>query len=156
MRTYDDSFSGQRIYPGKVRSLAHFQRPRWKQRDAAGRAGTWRLSMTTAATGPSRTRECHQFAQTCPIANLSSNYRASSSFAVTARSSVSRMESPSLSSSSARTPAASPGPSSSADSTARVFLRYDPPPPSPPRGRHAPIPWAPRPEGHETITTCSC
>lgn len=50
-------------------------------------------------------------------------YRASSSSAVTPRSSASRTESPSPSSSSARTPAASHGLFSSVASTARVSLR---------------------------------
>lgn len=49
--------------------------------------------------------------------------RASSTSVVTARSSVSRTASPSRSSCSARTPARSPGPSFTADSTRREFQR---------------------------------
>jgi len=53
-----------------------------------------------------------------------STFRASSSFAPTARSSASRTARPSPSSFSARTPAASPGPYCAGDSGGRVSLRY--------------------------------
>lgn len=57
-------------------------------------------------------------------ANGSSHHRVSSTSAATARSSDSRTASRSPSSCNERTPAVSPGPSSTADSTARVSLRY--------------------------------
>lgn len=57
-------------------------------------------------------------------------YRVSCTSVATARSSGSRTANPSPSSSSARTPAALPGPSSTGDSTARVSLRYAISPPA--------------------------
>lgn len=51
-------------------------------------------------------------------------YRVRSTSAATLKFSASRMARPSLYFSSARTPAASAGPSSTADNTARVSLRY--------------------------------
>lgn len=50
--------------------------------------------------------------------------RVNSTSAATARSSASKMANPNPSSSSARTPAASPGPSCTAASTRRVSQRY--------------------------------
>lgn len=63
--------------------------------------------------------------QRCSMANDVTLIRVSSTSAATARSSDSRTASLSRSSCNERTPAAFLGPSSTADSTARVFPRYE-------------------------------
>ena len=112
MRTYDDAFSGQKIYPGKVRPTGsptsirpptRIAIPQLRQRIHICGQG-WRNNMTGK-----------------PITDNS--YRASSTSVVIARSSASRMARPSPYSSSARTHARSPGQPFTDGSTRRVSLR---------------------------------
>jgi hypothetical protein len=116
MRTYDDTFSGQRIYPGKVRLQGVFAAPR------LGSASPIMIRSTVQSRF-----SCFPliFTETTGTSWLiySCLCRGSSTSAVTARSSASKTARPSPFSSSARTPDESHGRSSSEDSTRRVYQR---------------------------------
>lgn len=146
MRTYDDTFSGQKIYPGKVRTLQCDQAQEWGDAEVSWQQNEtmqaihhrlhgkitslslmsqdekrwvhieWAMEETERHGGP----KCSTVADNV--------IRASSSSARTVRSSVSKMASPSHSFSSARIHAASPGPSSAVDKGGRASLRCASPP----------------------------
>lgn len=111
MRTYDDSFSGQKIYPGKVR----FADPAYAHRDAL------ELDIPQHLERSEYQRPWLSRQLTGTYAD--GMFRASYTSVVTARSSDSRMASLRACSSSARTPAGSLGPFSSEGNTRRVSLR---------------------------------
>ena len=107
MRTYDDTFGGTKIYPGKV---SNQQSPR----------ETFPLpsSRTSTSTSQCYSRCLHNYsnANNCL-------YRASSSSAATAKSSAFKMANPNPSSSSERTPAGSHGRLYSDGNTRRASQR---------------------------------
>ena len=110
MRTYDDTFSGQKIYPGKVRCHFHLSPP--YNPSAMLRQLLRRLAdrMRMEDIGHALTKSFLK-------------YRASSTSVVTAKSSDSRMARPKAFSSSERTHVGSPGRRCSGGSTRRVSLR---------------------------------
>jgi hypothetical protein len=105
MRTYDDTFSGEKIYPGKVRMSSS------RDDEVARTIGVPGTSRRRIGLG----RRCNTDRMVC---------RASSTSVVIARSSDSRTARLNPSSFNARTPVALLGPSFSEDSTRRGSLRY--------------------------------
>lgn len=112
MRTYDDTFSGQRIYPGKVRCHS-------------SESG---IAIDTVAsnirTQPGFHRDPSVALGIGESGLMRSPHRASYTFVATAKSSAFRTARPSPFSSSARTLAAYHGLSCSAASTRRASLRF--------------------------------
>ena len=111
MRTYEDTFSGQKIYPGKVR---------WRPQHNCTLAARYRYAHLSPLGFCPQVCRAERMILTHPFLSVC---RANSTFEATTRFSDSKMESPNRSFCSARTLAESPGPFSTEDNTARVFQR---------------------------------
>jgi hypothetical protein len=136
MRTYEDTFSGQKIYPGKVRKILTGIKPsgslsatlRQEVELGIGKGHTFEgyvciIWEELACVG--RMAEMRSGQENGIARDLTDTpSRVNSLCAPTPRSSVFRTASQNPSSSSARTLAASPGPSCAGDSEGRVSLRY--------------------------------
>jgi hypothetical protein len=134
MRTYEDSFSFQRIYPGKVRYPIHFpssydSRPSESQYATPTEPSAERESDNQFSMTPTRVPDLGDFARamdnTVNFVLTYLCYRVSSSSAATARSFGSRTANPNRFSCSGRTPVVLPGPSCSVDNTERESPRYE-------------------------------